>query len=138
MNWLVRLKKFENAQTGTLQNLQNEAFVGFVGAAPEPFQKSAPGNDTFTARLVLFTARGLSLAEAEAMAARLERRDREGDERRLCLECRYLSGGPDARRCSQWRTLGLASAAIPADLATIPQRCPRYHDEFSRNQDGDR
>jgi hypothetical protein len=48
------------------------------------------------------------------------------DERVLCLNCAHLSGKADARRCSQWRTLGYRTTSIPADLATTPQRCAGF------------
>jgi hypothetical protein len=130
MNWLARLKKLESTSPPTLQNLQKGdtgAFVGFVGATPSPFQKSAPENGIFMARLSLFTDRGLDMDDAEAMVERLASRDRERDDRRLCLECLHLSGASSARRCSQWQALGIHSPAIPADLATILQRCSEFN-----------
>ena len=43
--------------------------------------------DTFTARLARFTGKGLSLDDGEALADRLVTRDRDGDNRHLCVEC---------------------------------------------------
>jgi hypothetical protein len=84
--------------------------------------------ETLLARLALFTDRGLSMEEAEILADRMVTRDQQADERRLCLECLHLSGGPERRRCSQWREVGLINgAAIPGELVTILQRCPAFN-----------
>ena len=48
--------------------------------------------DTFTARLARFTDKGLMLDDAEKLADKLVTRDRESDDRRLCLECVHLAG----------------------------------------------
>lgn len=145
MNWLARLKNLESAPAATLQNQQKPPFAGFVGAGPALSQKSgesdvvlteilphpandaAPPTDISLARLALFTDRGLHLNDAQALADQLAVRDRGLDDRRLCLECQHLSGGVDSRRCSQWREIGIGSAAIPADLVTLLQRCVGFH-----------
>lgn len=130
MKWLAQLKKLENTLQTTLQNLQRvktEAFVGFVGVTSDLFKKTEPESYIFKMRLALFFERGLTVADAETMANRLNGRDWDQDERRLCLECKHLFGTSTARRCSQWRTLGIHSAAIPADLPTTLQRCSRFN-----------
>jgi len=80
--------------------------------------------DTFTARLARFTDKGLFLADAEHEADRLVIRDREGDDRRLCLECASLNRGG---RCSNWQAAGVAirarDAQLPGDFTTMLQRC---------------
>ncbi len=82
--------------------------------------------DTFTARLARFTDRGLILADAEALADKLVIRDREGDDRRLCLECRHLRGeGP--YRCGNARAAGL-HADLARGLVLTLQRCHGYDD----------
>jgi len=58
--------------------------------------------DSFTARLVRFTDRGLDLAHAEALADTLTLRDRESDERRHCLECARLN---TSGQCGQRRAV---------------------------------
>lgn len=70
--------------------------------------------DTFTARLARFTDLGLILADAEALANRLVQRDRESDDRRVCLECASLHRG---QRCGQWQRAGIAIRAIDAKLS---------------------
>lgn len=97
---------------------------------PSPEQLAPPGQavDVFTARLALFTDRGLSMGDAKAIAERLAKRDLEQDERRLCMECMHLSGGTNSRRCSQWQKIGLIrGAAIPGELVMLLQRCAGFN-----------
>ncbi|MGO4609548.1 hypothetical protein AB4142_24700 [Variovorax sp. 2RAF20] len=78
--------------------------------------------DCFTVRLARFTDQGLSLIEAEALADKLVLRDRDGDDRRLCLECEHLSG----RRCGAWQRASVGTQALPASLLALPQRCAAF------------
>ena len=48
--------------------------------------------ETFTARLYRFTDKGLPRSDGEALADKLVVRDREQDDRRVCLECRHFAG----------------------------------------------
>jgi hypothetical protein len=75
------------------------------------------------ARLTLMAERGLTGLEADKTANRLEVRDLQDDERRLCLECAHLSGSAGARRCAQWRRTGMPGPQIPPDLPLLLQRC---------------
>ena len=85
--------------------------------------------DTFTARLARFTDKGLTLTDGVAVAGKLVPRDREDDDRRLCLECTHLAGfGP--WRCNQWRRAGLGQPGIPSDMERQLQRC----DGFKQHQ----
>ena len=81
--------------------------------------------DTFTQRLHQFTRRGLAALDAESLADKLVTRDRESDDRRLCLECSNLSraGG---WRCAQWQRAGLGTASLLADLVRQLQRCDSF------------
>lgn len=78
--------------------------------------------NTFTARLVRFTDKGLSLADAESEADRLVIRDRECDDRRLCLECTHLQG-TDRWRCGNWQAANVASDRLSRVLVLMLQRC---------------
>lgn len=78
--------------------------------------------DTFTARLVRFTDKGLSLADAESEADRLVIRDRECDDRRLCLECSHLQG-TDRWRCGNWQAANVARDRLSRVLVLMLQRC---------------
>ena len=130
-------------------------FVGFVAYPPTPFQKieasEAAANDatttpaadpdrwcwphseamngqeldTFTARLARFTDKGVTLAQAEAAADRLVIRDREGDDRALCLECSHLQGH-GRRRCGNWQLADVAREQLAPELVTMLQRCPGF------------
>jgi len=87
--------------------------------------------DTLTARLARFTDKGLSLIDGEALADTLVIRDRESDDRRVCLECTHLAGhGPGSWRCGNWQAAGTAiktrDAGLPADLVWQLQRCDGF------------
>ena len=87
--------------------------------------------DAFTARLARFTDKGLSLDDGEALADKLVTRDRESDDRRLCLECHHLSGqSGKAWHCRNWQRAGVAlrarDAQLSAALVIQPQRCDGF------------
>lgn len=79
-------------------------------------------------RTALFNRRGLAALDAELLADKLVTRDREADERRLCLECSHLSrvGG---WRCAQWQRAGLGAPGVPAGLQLVLQRCDGFKDQ---------
>ncbi|NWF45281.1 hypothetical protein F3K02_08450 [Hydrogenophaga sp. D2P1] len=81
--------------------------------------------DTFTARLAQFTDKGLSLDDAERSADKLVIRDRESDDRRLCLECAHLQGR-GRWRCGNWGVADVARDGLAPDLVKILQRCSGY------------
>ena len=90
--------------------------------------------DTFTARLARFTDKGLSLKDAEALADKLVTRDRESDDRRLCLECVHLAGhSAGALRCTNWQRAGVAMRAKDAQLSAALvcqlQRCDGFTEQ---------
>ena len=80
--------------------------------------------DTLMARQALFCQRGAAPQDAERLADRLVNRDRDSDDRRLCLECASLNRGG---RCSNWQAAGVAirarDAQLPGDFTTMLQRC---------------
>ena len=84
--------------------------------------------DTMAERTSLFNRRGLAALDAELLADKLVNRDREADERRLCLECAHLSraGG---LRCAQWQRAGLGAPGVPAGLELMLQRCDEFKDQ---------
>lgn len=157
MNWLARLKKIEIAPERDATEPTKPGFVGFVapGMAPMPKTRgdSPAANDpaadpdrwawphseamtgaeidTFTARLHHFTRRGLAEPDAEALADKLVTRDRESDDRRLCLECFHLSGqSGKTRDCRNWQRAGVAlrakGAQLSAALVHQLQRCDGF------------
>ena len=82
--------------------------------------------DTFMARVALFGRQGLALAQAQALADRLVTRDRDGDDRRMCLECAHLNGA----RCNNWSAALIAirarDAFMPPELLRLLQHCPGF------------
>ncbi len=82
--------------------------------------------DAFTRRLHLFTRHGLDYTQAETLADGLVARDRDQDDRRLCLECLHLRRGAGLWGCNQWKRAGLAAAGVPADLVKLLQRCEGF------------
>lgn len=130
MSWLARLKAVEAARRANLQNLQKAAFVGFAGADPAPFQERECHDTIFMARTALFMSRDLDKDNADAAANRLAQRDRQHDERRICLECRHLSGSRSRRYCRQGKETGQSgSSIIPSELAATLQRCAGFEPE---------
>lgn len=81
---------------------------------------------TFMARLERFTDKGMAYDQAEALCDKLVQRDREGDDRRLCLECRHLQGA-GRWRCGNWQQAGVAQQGLARDLVLMLQRCDGYH-----------
>lgn len=80
--------------------------------------------DTLMARQDLFYQRGAAPHDAERLADSLVSRDRDDDDRRLCLECRHLRGaGP--YRCGNARAAGV-HADLARDLVLTLQRCHGY------------
>ncbi len=103
---------------------------------PHSSAMNAQEIDTFTARLGRFTDKGMGYDEAEALADpagpagladKLVLRDREADDRRLCLECRHLHGWPGRWRCGNWQQAGMARDGLARDLVLMLQRCNGYH-----------
>jgi len=82
--------------------------------------------DTFMAKVHLFTVRGVNTTEAEGMADALVRRDREADDRRLCLECSHLRRSAGLWRCGQWQRAGLAVADVPGEVVKLLKRCEGF------------
>ena len=88
--------------------------------------------DTMVERTSLFNRRGLPALQAELLADKLVTRDREADDRRLCLECAHLSRTGGAMRCAQWQRAGLGAPGIPAGLVLVLQRCDAFRDQTPR------
>lgn len=87
--------------------------------------------DTFAARLHQFTDKGLSRNDCEALTDKLVLRDRDQDDRRVCLECKHFTGnGAESWLCGNWQAAGVAlragDAQLPADLVVQLQRCDGF------------
>ena len=160
MNWLARLKKIDIPPTVEPTEPTKPGFVGFVGSGMAPLPKTRGDSpaandpaadpdrwawpysqamtgreiDTFTARLHHFTGRGLVAHDAERLADKLVTRDRESDDRRLCLECVHLAGhSAGAMRCTNWQRAGVAMRAKDAQLSAALvcqlQRCDGFTEQ---------
>jgi len=122
---LAPFEKIESSET-TANDDRTEA-------APDPDRCCWPHSDamngqeidTFTLRLARFTDKGLSLDDAERLADKLVFRDREEDDRCLCLECVHLQG-VGRWRCDNWRRADVAKAALATDLVLALQRCTAF------------
>lgn len=130
------LKEFATATPATVAthegaNSPTVAPVATVAVANPPEDKTIVPDDPFLTRRDWLQRAGLNKDEAGVMAFKLERRDTEGDDRRLCLECRHLSGGAGSWRCSQWKQRQHNGPEIPGDLVTaILHRCKAFNDRL--------
>ena len=99
--------------------------------APDPDRWCWPHSDAMTTaeidrfadRLAQFSAKGLTLADADALADTLTRRDRDGDDRRACLECAHLSGWAGRRQCRGLPHAGMGGPMAAAGQVAVLQRC---------------
>ena len=147
MKWLQRLKSATTTNTDATKPTE-PGFVGSVACPVAPSEKFSasqqpPANeasadpdrwcwphgpamntteiDTFTARLARFTDKGVSYDDAERLADKLVIRDREGDDRRLCLECTHLQGY-GRWHCGNWQAAEVAQQGLARDLVLMLQR----------------
>ena len=89
------------------------------GCSPQSAAMTGREIDIFTLRLARIADIGLPAETNKACYQRLLQRDRERDDRTLCLECRHLGGvGPSSWRCGNWRQAGIAIRARDADLSS--------------------
>jgi len=91
--------------------------------------------DLFAQRVQTMQGKGINAADAETYADKLVQRDRDLDDRRLCLECLHLHGyGPTSWRCGAWQAAGIATqardAGLSADLVQQLQRCDGFADSI--------
>ena len=134
--WLARLKTPDTHATKPTKPSQGDEKTGFVGFVADPAPASDPDRwcwphspamntgeiDTFMARLARFTDKRVSYDEAERLADALVIRDREGDDRRLCLECPHLQGF-GRWRCGNCQAADVARQGLARDLVLMLQRC---------------
>jgi len=82
--------------------------------------------DTFLTRQARLTDKGISLDDADAFGEKLVQRDRENDDRVLCLECRHLNGYGRRWRCGNWKRADMPPETLAHDFVTQLQRCPGF------------
>ena len=95
--------------------------------------------DTFTARLFRFNDKGLPRSDGETLADKLVIRDRELDDRRVCLECVHLTEhGARSWRCCNWKAASVAhqsrDAQLASDLVRLLQRCDGFAPHLKSTQ----
>jgi hypothetical protein len=118
---------FDTSENGEpVTTVSDSVAIGAECLATMPSLGTAVPGVVGYVRVALFLTHHVPATEAVQLAARLSRRDRERDERRLCLECAHLSGAADARRCANWRATGMRGNTIPAELVSMLQRCAGF------------
>lgn len=109
---------------------QNRDERGRAGPDPNRWcypQSSAMNSaeiSAFDARVRRFTEIGLALPAAEELADALLVRDRDGDDRRLCVECKHLGEQGRCVAAVSGRLSGVAAALQP--VQTILKRCDAF------------
>ncbi len=86
--------------------------------------------NVFNGRNNLFLARGWGAAEA--VADRLVRRDRESDDRVVCLECVHYTKQWCANAKAAELSPSKSSIQIPTDLISLLQRCLAFQALLAR------
>lgn len=131
LNWTERARVFLKTG-GPPSDETSETPISRVLAGRDPpvSEKTVPRSsrpaDTAEARCQARRERllrwGWPATEAEALAQRLARRDRSGDVRVSCTECRHHQPG----RCGNHHAAGLRVPALSKDLAGLLQTCPGF------------
>jgi hypothetical protein len=127
----VALEKIESSALAMNDPLDNATDDPDRWCYPHSTAMNTREIETFMARLSRFTTKGMTISDGEALADKLVIRDREQDDRRVCLECRHLAGyGLSSWRCSNWQAAGIAirsrDAQLPVDLVLQLQRCDGF------------
>ena len=79
---------------------------------------------TFTARVLMLLRRGIGVDDADDLAERMTLRDRDGDDRRMCVECSHLGDGGRCLAAASGRVHGADRRMEP--VQTILQRCDAF------------
>lgn len=85
--------------------------------AEKPMVKTQHEEARFTRRINLFFGR----VDAKKLAQSLMIRDREQDDRRLCLECRYFK--PHRLECNNFEWAGFTQPKLGSNWVSQLQRC---------------
>ncbi len=85
--------------------------------------------ETFAARVNKFKNKGLPLIDGEALADKLVLRDRESDDRRVCLECTHLVQGWFCNNSEAAGVdLGARRCTLAFELVLQLQRCDGFNE----------
>lgn len=112
---------------GSSQDSQDSQGYHLRGTAPHAFDLAAvawTAEDiaAYFDRRARLLRWGWSEADAEGLAERLVKADRDHDERVSCTDCRHYRPG----RCGNHGRAGLATVDVGRDMVTLLQRCPGY------------
>lgn len=123
----IVVERAANDAAGNVQPVENNQDQSTVDSCAVRAREAMDEGeiDVFTARLARFTDKGIGLEVAEMLADKLVVRDRDGDDRRLCLECANLIG-TGGWRCGQWQRAAIGAPGIPAGLVQRLQRCDGF------------
>ena len=116
----------------TISNVTPGIAIDLVGIQQQPISLTLVGRfhaivqlmyelETMARRVAVFHRRGIRLDEAETLADSLVKRDRDLDNRRLCLECGALRPG---LVCSVPTKAGAGRTV--SGLVKMPQHCPGF------------
>lgn len=115
----------DESQKSRKSQRQHSESAATAGPAPAALALVA-WTDADIARFTLRRNRllrwGWAEHDAEAVAERLVKRDRDADERVNCADCRHYR----PHRCGNHARAGLCSPSLPADLARLLQRCDGF------------
>ncbi len=112
-------------------SLALDAQIAASGALPAdpdrncwPHTQAANSSElkTMATRLERFARIGMDVDQAERLADKLLTRDREGDDRHVCVECLHCQHG----QCSNSRAAGLNHPELGRDYALTLKRCGSY------------
>jgi hypothetical protein len=117
VEWLNREAANDTGKTGESSRWEWHRYTVMDG----------PEIDTFTARVESLNTKGVSLEDAERLADELLTRDRERDDRRMCLECAHLKGS-GRWRCGNWQRADVSAEGLATDLVLMRQRCNGFEE----------
>ena len=99
-----------------------------MGASPHPaaHRRTDAEQRRFDFRAAMFQRRGLGERDVLALAEQLLQRDRQRDDRRVCIECAHMQRSGHCMAVKQ----GRMQVACPADQFTVMpqllQRCTAF------------
>lgn len=129
---------FEGSGSGEVKKTrftESGGSVGFAGseAGARPHSEGpertalpvvVPEHYAHAARVHRLIERGMGVQVAQALADRLNLRDQDGDDRRLCLECSYLAARGRCIAAATGRLYGVSAQLEP--MQTLLQRCDGF------------
>lgn len=112
------------AQAAQPPAVDSEVTEQYARANEADMAMSRAEADTFKTRQARFLACGQVLEDVDRLAEKLLIRDREGDDRRLCLECTYYESAGRCVAAATGRLPGVSARLEP--VPTVLQRCEAF------------